>query len=207
MSSASNMINNVKHTALLALMTLMFVVGFTIASPQKAEAGWELELGLGWDCMLLDSDWFDTTNNGVAGTISIGYRLFDLVGIYVEQDLGYIEPSVKKVEGVDIKLDKQFKGATLAEARLFLGFLPLLETSVKLGVGTMYMKSKDFVTQKEDWQTWFAFRAGLGLGVKLGSFRVGAEFDYTLGAADKNKLDRKDNTNFITVKGYLGYLF
>ena len=205
MANARDMMKNVKHTALLVLMTLMFVVGFTVATPQKAEAGWDFELALGWDSMLLDNKDFDKTNNGFVGSLAFGYRLFDLVGIYYEQDLGYIQPSVKS-NGLEIKFDKYFKGASLVDARLFLKFL-LLETSLKVGVGAMYMQTKDILTAEKAWQKWFAFRAGLGLAVALGSFRVGAEFDYTLGSADKNKLDRDDNTHFISVKGFVGYQF
>jgi len=203
MANARDMMKNVKHTALLVLMTLMFVVGFTVATPQKAEAGWDFELALGWDDLILDGNGYDKTNNsGFVGTLSFGYRLFDLVGIYYEQDLGYIQPEWKG-EGKN-PYDKYFKGASLVDARLFLKFL-ILETSLKLGVGAMYMKLPDIV--KDDWQKWFAFRAGIGLAVALGSLRVGAEFDYTLGSADKNEFDRKDNTHFISVKGFVGYQF
>ncbi|MBO4349637.1 MAG: outer membrane beta-barrel protein [Proteobacteria bacterium] len=219
MANARDMMKNVKHTALLVLMTLMFVVGFTVATPQKAEAGWDFELALGWDSMLLDNKAFETTNNGFIGTLDIGYRLFDLVGIYLEQDLGYIQPELKNNKIGDHKFEypKMFKGATLVDAQLFLKFL-VLETNIKLGIGTMYMHNKALkdidgmlasmgLSLKDDWQTWFAFRAGVGLAVALGSFRIGAEFDYTLGAADKNDWDKEDNTHFISVKGFVGYQF
>lgn len=204
MANARDMMKNVKHTALLVLMTLMFVVGFTVATPQKAEAGWDFELAVGWDDLILDGNGYKhQSNSGFVGTLSFGYRLFDLVGIYYEQDLGYIQPKIKG-EGIEIKGDKMFKGASLVDARLFLKFL-ILETSFKLGIGAMYMKLPKEI--KEDWQKWFAFRAGMGLAVVLGSFRVGAEFDYTLGAADKNKFDNEDNSHFISVKGFVGYEF
>ena len=220
MADASNMIKTIKHTALLVLMTLMFVAGFIVAAPQKAEAGWDLELEFGWDCMILSEDHhFSTTNNGFVGSFMFGYRFFDLVGIYLEQELGFIQPELADdtfVDGVKLEYPRMFKGATLADAQLFFRFW-FLETSIKVGVGTMYMHDKpmkkpaegmvEALIIKDEWEKWFAFRAGLGLAVVLGFFRIGAGFDYTLGAADKNEWDKEDVTHFISVRGFVGFEF
>ena len=219
MADTRDMMNHIKHTVFLALITLMFAAGFTVAAPQKAEAGWDLELAFGWDSMILNDKAFETTNNGFVGSVMFGYRFFDLVGIYIEQDLGFIEPKLKNNEVGDHKVEypKLFKGATLADAQLFFDFL-ILELSFKLGIGTMYMHYKTLkdvdavlsvlgLSAKDDWEKWFAFRAGLGLAVKLGFFRVGAEFDYTLGAADENKWDHEDASHFISLKGFVGFEF
>ena len=204
MANARDMMKNVKHTAILVLMTLMFVVGLTVANPQKAEAGWDAELAFGWDSMILDSGAFETTNNGFVSTLSFGYRFFDLVGLYYEQDFGFIQPETK-ISNISIKGDKMFKGASLADVRLFIGFLALIELSFKLGVGAMYMDLPDGA--EDDWQKWFALRAGVGLAFTFVGFRVGLGFDYTLGAADKNKLDGRDSSHFVSLKGFVGYVF
>lgn len=215
MANTRDMMNHIKHTVFLALITLMFAAGFTVAAPQKAEAGWDLELAFGWDSMILDSKAFENTNNGFVGSVMFGYRFFDLIGIYIEQDLGFIEPDARDTDVIEYP--KLFKGATLADAQLFFDFL-ILELSFKLGIGTMYMHYKASknvdgalgligLAAKDAWEKWFAFRAGLGLAVKLGFFRVGAEFDYTLGAADENKWDQDDTSHFVSLKGFVGFEF
>lgn len=202
MEKANHLFARTGHRIVLALMALLFVGVFAVANPQQARAEFEVGLGAGWDGMILDGRGYDTTNNGLVFQLSAGFRFLGFLGVFVEQDLGYIRIEAGQAP---IKLDERlFKGATIVDGRFYFSFL-LLESYLKLGIGAMYMETLPAV--KDDIETWFAFRTGLGVTLKLGSFRVGAELDYTLGSTDKNDFDRKDNTHFISVRGVLGYLF
>ena len=205
MTNLKNLFSRFGHRISLALLTIVMVAGLSVATPNTASAEVELNLAGGWDGMLLKDS--DDINNGGIFTLSVGYRFMSLVGIFIEQDLGFIKPESKiSNDFIEIKLkgDSLFKGGTFATARLFLSFL-MLETSLRVGVGAMYMQTPNYA--EDDWQTWFAFRAGLGLALALGCFRVGAEFDYTLGSDKDNNFDGKDTTNFLSAKAFVGYLF
>lgn len=203
MKKIAELLSRCGHKVAVVLMSLMMFATFTVANPNQADAGFEVGVAAGWDDMLLDSEFMKSTNSGFVGTISLGFRFIDLVGLYYEQDLGYIQPKLKgKILDTDVtvKGDKYFKGASLASVRVYIP-ITLIELSIRVGLGTMYMDTST------DWQKWFAFRPGIGLAAKLGSLRIGGEFDYTLAAADRNTWDKEKKTHFLSVKGFVSWVF
>ncbi len=127
---------------------------------------------------------------GLAGTISIGYRLNSYTGFYLEQDLGGIWWTGDEKKHND---NGWFLGGTYLAARGIFGLLAKkAELDLKLGVGIMYTdggkyrlgKTKyNLITDKKgDPTVAFAFKVGASFSYYVTSdIGVGVQLDYSMG--------------------------
>lgn len=148
-------------------MALCFVTAFSLATPEEAKAG-EIEAGadLGYVAQLdiLSSHGFGITVYG-------GYRIFDWMGVYVDQLLG----GVWLEDYAGIEPEGIFVGSTVLNARFFMPINHSIELWGQIGIGAGYLA----VNEASD--EGFAFKAGVGAMYALThNLSLGAKFAYQL---------------------------
>ena len=162
----------------------------------------------GYETMRLNGNGYQKYNHGFSTTLSAGINILCIMGLQIEQDLGYIDVQ-RTLEGSS-KREALFKGATFVTYPMFSptlsaasGSLPNIMAHVKLGLGGIYMKAPKGADKSV--QGWFAFRpaiALLWLSEKYGHEGMGGgiEFDYTLAYAESNVFDHRDLVHFFGLK-------
>ncbi len=160
----------------MAMLSLFCASALFVAAPQTAQAG-QVEAGIGFGWMGDEDDDADD-GNGPMFELQIGYRIYDWVGVYLDQDLGGIFWDRGRWED-DYSY---FQGATILNARFFVP-VSVIELQFKAGIGATYQAKHD---DGEDWsEGQFAIRLGIGAFYDITtSFGIGATFEYTPAIGD-----------------------
>ena len=179
-------VNHLAKRIGLFFTTLFLAATCLFSAPNEAEAGEFEIMGAFGYVALPDSD-SEVDLNGLAFSLGFGYRINSWFGIALEQDWFY--------------------GATMFEAKFFLGLVKNLELSGKIGIGATYVADKyrdDGVNKR--WDTgWFAIRLGVGLTYFImGTVGLGLNLDYTPSIANDETYYREQATgHFVKLQAHV----
>ena len=205
-----------KHKVHFIILFVYFGLLSVIMYPRQADADSPYDtMGMlfanvdaGYETMHLNGNGYQKYNHGFSTTLSAGINILCIMGLQIEQDLGFIDVR-RTIEGSS-KREALIKGATFVTFPMFSPTLseaseslPNIMAHIKLGLGGMYMQAPKGAGKSV--QGWFAFRpaiAFLWLSDKYGHDGMGGgiEFDYTLAYANSNVFDHRDLVHFFGLK-------
>ena len=159
------------------LMALCFVTTFALAAPQEAD---DSEIEVGGDFGYVANVGGGNSHHGFGITLYGGYRFFDWLGVYLDQQLSGVwwkaHPQSSNIPGVILepKTHSYFVGSTVVNARCFLPTGPV-ELWGQIGMGAGYV---------EDWGA-FDFKLGIGVQYPItNKIAIGGKFAYQVFAND-----------------------
>lgn len=193
-------VNHLAKRIGLFFTTLFLAATCLFSAPNEAEAGEFEIMGAFGYVALPDSD-SEVDLNGLAFSLGFGYRINSWFGIALEQDLGGLFYDKNHLD-ID-----WFYGATMFEAKFFIGLVKNLELSGKVGIGATYVadKYRDGGVNKR-WDTgWFAIRLGAGLTYFImGTVGLGLNLDYTPSIANDEAYYREQATgHFVKLQAHV----
>ena len=157
----------------------------------------------GWEGMLTKGDNYKKLDNGFKLSLSAGISAGYILGLQIEQELGFIN---YRPQAESIEQEGLFKGGTFLMWPL-VAPLPHLLIMPRVGIGVIYMGTPEGTEKKG--QNFFGFKAALSLVItadddppERGELNLGGglDLDYTLGSAKNNVFSVQNTYHFFAVK-------